>query len=219
MRCGIYLITNLTNQKIYIGSSNYIQHRWLSHKSLLRRQKHPNPHFQSAWNKYGEQSFELQVLEECQSEDLITIEQYYLDWLEPFEERGYNIAKDAKAPSLGKSHTKEARNKISTSSKGRFFSKKTRKKMSISAKEKWKTKDYREKYSKSHKGIQTKGMFGKQHTKETKEKMSVAHMGKPSPLKGKPISKERREKLFETWIQRKANQLTTPEEKILDNAI
>ena len=39
---GVYVITNLTNKKIYIGSSIDIKVRWSNHKSELKRGVHNN---------------------------------------------------------------------------------------------------------------------------------------------------------------------------------
>ena len=79
--CGIYKITNLENKKFYIGSSKNISQRWAKHKALLRHDKHENPKLQSSWNKYGEENFKFEILEECDLENLLIREQYYLDTL------------------------------------------------------------------------------------------------------------------------------------------
>ena len=81
MSSGIYQIENKINSKVYIGSSNNIKRRWQKHKALLRHNKHPNSHLQAAWNKYGEDSFEFSIIEECSLSDLLNKEQYYLDTL------------------------------------------------------------------------------------------------------------------------------------------
>ena len=52
--CGIYKITNLKNNKGYIGQSTDIKTRWINHKRELRNNIHRNPHLQNAFNKYGE---------------------------------------------------------------------------------------------------------------------------------------------------------------------
>lgn len=86
---GIYRIANLVTGKSYIGSSEDIQHRWLEHKSLLRRGKHPNIKLQRSWKKHGETQFIFEVVEEC--ENVIEREQFYIDTEEPW----YNIRKFA----------------------------------------------------------------------------------------------------------------------------
>ena len=67
---GIYCIENIVNHKTYIGSSKNIYQRLLKHFALLRHNKHENAHLQSAWNKYGEKSFQWFVIEYCDNEYL-----------------------------------------------------------------------------------------------------------------------------------------------------
>lgn len=45
---GIYKITNLINNKIYIGQSKDVEHRIKDHISGLNHNKGHNPHLQSA---------------------------------------------------------------------------------------------------------------------------------------------------------------------------
>lgn len=92
---GIYKITNLLNNKIYIGStSKSFNIRWGNHKSKLKDNKHYNKHLQYAYNKYGSDNFKYEILEVCLKEDLIKREQYYIDTLKP----QYNINPEANRP-------------------------------------------------------------------------------------------------------------------------
>lgn len=96
MNCGIYKILNTKNGKFYVGSSKDILDRWRRHCSELRKNTHPNKHLQFAWNKYGESSFELNILEECDVNSLLEREQYYLDSTKCTNRTmGYNISKEA----------------------------------------------------------------------------------------------------------------------------
>jgi group I intron endonuclease len=61
--CGIYIIRNLVNDKIYVGSSVNIKKRFNQHKNSLRKNKHHNKYLQKSWNKYKEESFEFIVIE------------------------------------------------------------------------------------------------------------------------------------------------------------
>lgn len=92
---GIYKILNITNGKYYVGSSVNINGRWLKHKALLRHNKHENPKLQNAWNKYGEESFSFEIIEECEKEKLLNREQFYIDDISNFNEDCYNISKIA----------------------------------------------------------------------------------------------------------------------------
>ena len=76
---GIYKIENIINNKVYIGSSNNIERRWKEHIRLLNNNEHHSIKLQRAWNKYGENAFEFSVLEECDADRLLYLEQYYID--------------------------------------------------------------------------------------------------------------------------------------------
>ena len=77
---GIYLITCLRSTKVYVGQSVNIEKRWLRHKEMLNANIHSNKHLQSAWNKYGENSFVFSILEECSVDKLTEREQYWIDF-------------------------------------------------------------------------------------------------------------------------------------------
>jgi group I intron endonuclease len=105
---GIYKIVNLTNNKIYIGSSKNLYNRYSTHKCKLKYNNHVNKHLQSSYNKYGKDNFIFEVLETCTKDKLIEREQYYIDTLKP----NYNKCLTA-IPCLGLSPKKETRDKIS----------------------------------------------------------------------------------------------------------
>ena len=63
--CGIYMIKNQYNDKVYIGQSKDIKHRWSTHKTELNANRHVNRHLQGAWNKDGANMFAFENLEEC----------------------------------------------------------------------------------------------------------------------------------------------------------
>lgn len=93
MTCGIYLISNLINNKIYVGQSINIEKRWRQHKRELRNNIHENKKLQNAWNKYGEENFEFSIACECEEKQLNTLEQYYVFSLESYLSKGgYNIS-------------------------------------------------------------------------------------------------------------------------------
>lgn len=94
----IYMIINVINGKFYIGSTNNYTNRFYAHKNELRKGTHHSKHLQKAWDKYGEEAFEFVVIEEFyidNKDDKFNKEQLYLDKLQPFEDKGYNISKRA----------------------------------------------------------------------------------------------------------------------------
>jgi hypothetical protein len=76
---GVYSILNKQNNKIYIGSSKNIRKRWKCHRNMLRNNKHNNEHLQFAYNKYGADSFEWNVLEYCSLNELVVCEQKWIN--------------------------------------------------------------------------------------------------------------------------------------------
>ena len=87
--CGIYMIKNIINGKMYIGKSFDIKKRWANHRYELNKGAHVNNHLQSAWNKYGECSFEFIIIEECSEEELNNKEIYWIKTLDTYH-NAYN---------------------------------------------------------------------------------------------------------------------------------
>ena len=91
MTCGIYMIQNLVNFKIYIGQSVNIEDRWGDHKYELNKGYHHNKHLQKSWRKYGQENFEFTIICECDESQLNTMEEYYIFELMTYDpDFGYN---------------------------------------------------------------------------------------------------------------------------------
>jgi len=89
--CGIYSITNLTNNKLYIGLSTNIEQRFSFHKKRLLSGKHKNKHFQSSFDKNGIDNFKFEVIEICEDSMLCDREKYWITHYKSFDrEFGYN---------------------------------------------------------------------------------------------------------------------------------
>lgn len=112
LKSGIYSITNILNNDAYVGSSSNLYMRKHQHFSKLKVKKHSNKHFQNSVNKYGIENFEFEILELCDIENLITIEQCYIDTNNFI----FNKRKIAES-NLGFKQTEEAKNKISEANK------------------------------------------------------------------------------------------------------
>lgn len=148
---GIYSITNIKNNKRYIGQASSFYRRFGVHLSTLRNNKHDNIYLQNSWNKYGEESFKFEILEELEIIDknvLAEREQYWMDYYNCYDrDYGYNInPSSTENPMLGQTHTEEARKKISEAAKGRKLSEEAKQKLIESRKNK--PSDSREKQAK-----------------------------------------------------------------------
>ena len=96
---GVYLIRNTVNGKVYVGSSINIAVRWGGHRNQLRKGKHTSRHLQAAWNNYGEENFAFIKRRLCPVEDLLRVEQEYIElYCSSDPECGYNICKRAGRP-------------------------------------------------------------------------------------------------------------------------
>jgi group I intron endonuclease len=142
--CGVYVIQNKVNGKVYVGSSVAAKNRINGHKSLLSRNKHYNRCMQSEYNQYGLGAFEFTIVEsEIDPSELSEREKHYTERLKSnAPEFGYNARPNVnsnlgvklsqeskeriresklgeKNPFFNKSHTKESRKKMSESRKGK----------------------------------------------------------------------------------------------------
>lgn len=84
--CGIYKITNLINNKIYIGQSKQIEVRWQQHKTS-------NKHYAiyNAFKKYGIDNFKFEIIEECPEDILNEREKYWIKFYNSLSPNGYNM--------------------------------------------------------------------------------------------------------------------------------
>ena len=137
-KCGVYLIRNLVNGKIYIGKSINIYKRILAHIYSLtaKRDKEENSHFIAAWHKYGKKSFEYIVLEECLIDELSEKELFWITQYNSIDSSiGYNKRLDS---SSGMIPHEETRLKLKKALHKRFSNPDERKKISDQFKAFWK---------------------------------------------------------------------------------
>lgn len=155
----IYLITNIENKKQYVGITKFsIEERFSQHtkRGFLLTQ---------AIQKYGEQNFSIELIEEVESADrAYELEIFYIQKYNTKVPHGYNLTNGGDGIY------------------GVVISEDDRKRRS-------------EIMKKLHKEKRT-GMYGKNHSEETKKKMSAASKGKSKPwLVGVKKSEEAKEKI------------------------
>jgi group I intron endonuclease len=152
---GIYKIVNRVNGKYYVGSSKDIKFRWAEHVSDLRGNKHDNDYLQKSWNKYGEDAFEFLIVEHTGIEQLLIVEQKYLDISKTEGDKSYNLKFEAMGGGLTEysrakivaankrrvrtKHSLETRMKISKSMMGKTMSTETKQKCGLASKKHWQT--------------------------------------------------------------------------------
>jgi group I intron endonuclease len=166
--CGIYRIRNIINNDDYIGQSIDLYSRKYSHFGRLRNKKHTNPHFQNAFDKYGEENFIFEIILYCEPEELTFYEQKCVNIFDP----QYNIRKDCTDSNRGICPSEETKKKMSLAQIGKRRSDETKKRMSDS---KMGEKNYN---------------FGKPKTDSVKKKMSLSKMGENNPMYGKTMSED-----------------------------
>jgi group I intron endonuclease len=199
---GIYKITNNSNRKCYIGKAININNRWQKHISGFNHGKGVNSHFQSAWDKYGEESFSFEILETCETSDnineiLSNKEIYYIQLYKSNQrEFGYNKTSGGEGgtqseesnirrslslkKTLSDPNYKIARSLQVKGENNTFFSKKH----SEESKEKMRDVKIGRKLSEEHRNkislhlINTPPFRGKRHSDETKRKISEKTKGK-----------------------------------------
>ena len=93
-KCGIYKITNLINNKIYIGCSKDIEHRWVAHKSeaALEHNIQYNYSIHKAFRKYGLNNFSFEIIELAPESELFNREKYWINFYNSYN-NGYNETK------------------------------------------------------------------------------------------------------------------------------
>lgn len=115
---AVYEILNKLDGKYYIGSSINVEKRKNTHFKLLVNGTHPNTYLQNAVNKYGINNFEFLILQECNINDVRTVEEYYIQKYHATDHNfGYNILSLTNI-GLGVSASEEIRKKISCACSG-----------------------------------------------------------------------------------------------------
>jgi group I intron endonuclease len=199
---GIYIIRNLANGKVYVGSSTVIEERWVTHRRKLRQGKHHSRKFQNAWNKYGADNFEFRIIEIVQPELLVEREQYWMDACLSYS-MGYNSRPKAdsclgikrgppspehrrknaeahtgsKSPNWGKPRSEETKRKIAAPQIGKprkSPSQATLEKMSASQRARYAKNGLSEEHKARMDRIRKLVVY-KPHSEETKRKMSESH--------------------------------------------
>lgn len=185
-KSGIYCIKNILSNKMYIGQSLNVKKRIKDHFRKLPKGTDECSCLQRAYSKYGNDIFEVFILEYCSSSDLNEKEKYYINKYNTKIPNGYNLTNGGNGLS-GYKWSEESIFKKSGKNHPLFgvgHSEETKKKM-------------RENHADFSK--ENHPLWGKKHKKETKEKISKSRIGrfsgKNSPFYGVPKSESHKLKL------------------------
>ena len=185
---GIYQILNKSNGKSYIGSSLDIKSRWREHVSSMTNGNSGCVKLQRAWDKYGEEVFEFNIIEIVPANkiELYKREQYYIDKFDSVN-NGYNICPIA-GTCAGVKRTRETIERIKkavegkqagelNSFYGKHHSEETRKLLSEINTGKTHSEETKAKISAIS--------LGQRHTEETKEHLREVNSGEGNPMYGR----------------------------------
>ena len=99
---GVYQIENRVDGKLFVGASKNLQGRINRHMFQLRMGTHDDRELQADFTRHGEENFSFTILDTIDpkegpdhdyTDDLNTLEDMWLDKLQPFDGRGYNVRK------------------------------------------------------------------------------------------------------------------------------
>lgn len=112
----IYKLTNLVNNKIYIGQTKTsLRKRMISHLSQARKYtKAKKHHLQFAIQKYGSDNFQIEILECCNQENLNNREIFWIEYFNTTDPNiGYNCTIGGDGCSMKRKVKQSTRSKIS----------------------------------------------------------------------------------------------------------
>ena len=181
---GVYGIKSISHpERIYIGSAMNIRKRWREHKMDLQKGRHHNIKIQRHYDCYGIDDLVFEVIVECDIDNLIKMEQVFLNLYRPWfnilmvaESRlGMKHTEEAKAKismaGTGKLHSNESRDKIRKANTGHTCNSETRAKIGIANKGKFRTEEVRRIMSKNRTGCNNPN-YGKRNSDKVRTKMS-----------------------------------------------
>lgn len=99
VEAGIYQIVNTINHKVLVGSTLNLKTQNGIKFMLETNAYTTNKELQNDWNQYGKDAFKFEILEKLKKKDhpyfnekeaLLSLEEKWLEKLQPYGERGYN---------------------------------------------------------------------------------------------------------------------------------
>jgi group I intron endonuclease len=166
---GVYQFVCLRNGHKYVGSTTNLAHRKRQHFSDLKTRRHGNPRLQKDYDEFGKAGFSFSILELATPDNLLDVEQKWIDLLLP----EYNAELKA-----GKSTSHVSKEEV-------------KEKISNSVRELWKDEEYRKQHCKPRnwkRGVPPR--TGVKLSDEEKQKLREMNLGENNPNYGLHRSEE-----------------------------
>jgi group I intron endonuclease len=211
----IYLITNLKNNKQYVGITKFsLEERFCQHikRGFILTE---------AIRKYGKDLFSIELIEEVETaERAYELEIFYIEKYNTKSPNGYNLT-DGGDGIFGWEATEEYRKECSERVKelhkqkkvgmyGKKHTEQTREKMKESAKEVERTWLIGRKHSPETIELLRQKNLGRKHTEETRQKIKENHhdiSGENNPMYGRKHSPETIEKMKQKRAQNRVKRI------------
>lgn len=184
LKSGIYKITNVLNNRVYIGSAREFKERWKNHQRSLINNKHQNKYLQNDFNKYyllnGNHDFlifEILELVDGDKKERTLQEQYYIDKYYDQQKECYNIKKEVLMSDPSYKHNNETKKKLSDLAKKRTGDK---------------NPNYGNKWTENMKELQRKRVADRCSNPEYRKKLTAGQKNKKMSLEEKNAANEKR---------------------------
>lgn len=203
---GVYIIRNRVTGAVYVGSSVRMSERWKSHKTRAKLGSKTRLH--RSISEHGEGAFDWFVIEQCERDQLLQREKFYIDFYDSASADGLNIRENPTATydhrvsdstrelhrraSLGRKHSAETKALMRRSMKGI--------KRSESAKANMRSGRSGIVLSVFHRNNIGKSQIGRKRPADTGRKISVAKKGCRA---GIALSADHRAKISAAGVGRK----------------
>jgi group I intron endonuclease len=190
----IYKIECVANGRVYIGQSKNWRKRWNEHKRHLQNGTHRSKKLQRAWDKYGADKFEHTIIQTCTEHEVDEREIYWISEYDSTNKlKGFNTESGG---STNPMMSEEARKNNSEAQRKRYHlssvylnSPEAIEKRRVAHIGKKRGEITRNKLSeKAKQRVGEKNpFFGREHSTETKGKISNKKRGVSNPKKYKPL--------------------------------
>lgn len=183
---GIYKITNLINNKVYIGQSDRLNEREREHFYRLGKNEHHNEHLQKSYNKHGKDNFifvNVEFTDDLDNREIYWINEYgginselnynmkdplSKQWSDYVKVKTSQIMTGENNPNFGNNWSQEQKDNLSLKRKGISLEERIGKNKSDLAKEKMR-----------------KSQTGRKHPEDVIDKIRKANKGDKNPAYGK----------------------------------